>query len=86
MYLNDVATIPANLAGVPGISVPAGLAPEDGLPVGIQFLAPAARTRASTTWAARSSSCCSPSGAHRSSTGHPDLSTHELLATEEGAV
>ena len=41
MYLNDVATIPANLAGVPGISVPVGLAPEDGLPVGIQFLAPA---------------------------------------------
>jgi aspartyl-tRNA(Asn)/glutamyl-tRNA(Gln) amidotransferase subunit A len=39
MYLNDVATIPANLAGVPGISVPGGLA--DGLPVGIQFLAPA---------------------------------------------
>jgi aspartyl-tRNA(Asn)/glutamyl-tRNA(Gln) amidotransferase subunit A len=38
MYLNDVATIPANLAGVPGISVPGGLA--DGLPVGIQFLAP----------------------------------------------
>ncbi|MBO9520067.1 MAG: Asp-tRNA(Asn)/Glu-tRNA(Gln) amidotransferase subunit GatA [Nocardioidaceae bacterium] len=41
MYLNDVATIPANLAGVPGISVPAGLAPEDGLPVGFQVLAPA---------------------------------------------
>lgn len=39
MYLNDVATIPANMAGVPGISVPGGLA--DGLPVGIQFLAPA---------------------------------------------
>jgi aspartyl-tRNA(Asn)/glutamyl-tRNA(Gln) amidotransferase subunit A len=39
MYLNDVATIPANLAGVPGISVPGGLA--EGLPVGIQFLAPA---------------------------------------------
>ncbi len=39
MYLQDVATIPANLAGVPGISVPAGLA-EDGLPVGVQFLAP----------------------------------------------
>lgn len=39
MYLQDVATIPANLAGVPGISVPAGLS--DGLPVGIQFLAPA---------------------------------------------
>ncbi len=41
MYLNDIATIPANLAGVPGISVPIGLAPEDGLPVGIQFMAPA---------------------------------------------
>ncbi|MCO1339469.1 aspartyl/glutamyl-tRNA amidotransferase subunit A [Kocuria polaris] len=39
MYLNDVATIPANLAGVPGISVPGGLS--EGLPVGIQFLAPA---------------------------------------------
>ena len=41
MYLNDVATIPANLAGVPGISLPAGLAAEDGLPVGFQILAPA---------------------------------------------
>ncbi|ROR89944.1 Asp-tRNA(Asn)/Glu-tRNA(Gln) amidotransferase subunit GatA [Nocardioides aurantiacus] len=41
MYLNDVATIPANLAGVPGISVPAGLAEEDDLPVGFQVLAPA---------------------------------------------
>ncbi|MFV0373638.1 Asp-tRNA(Asn)/Glu-tRNA(Gln) amidotransferase subunit GatA [Microbacterium sp.] len=41
MYLNDVTTIPANLAGVPGISVPSGLAGEDGLPVGIQVLAPA---------------------------------------------
>lgn len=41
MYLNDVTTIPVNLAGVPGISVPSGLAEEDGLPVGIQFVAPA---------------------------------------------
>ncbi|TXJ05944.1 MAG: Asp-tRNA(Asn)/Glu-tRNA(Gln) amidotransferase subunit GatA [Aeromicrobium sp.] len=39
MYLQDIATIPANLAGIPGISVPAGLS--DGLPVGVQFLAPA---------------------------------------------
>ncbi|MCL2091597.1 MAG: Asp-tRNA(Asn)/Glu-tRNA(Gln) amidotransferase subunit GatA [Micrococcales bacterium] len=39
MYLNDVATIPANLAGIPGISVPAGLS-DDGLPVGFQVLAP----------------------------------------------
>ncbi|MFT4051637.1 MAG: Asp-tRNA(Asn)/Glu-tRNA(Gln) amidotransferase subunit GatA [Microbacterium sp.] len=41
MYLNDVTTIPVNLAGVPGISLPSGLAEEDGLPVGIQFIAPA---------------------------------------------
>ncbi|MDZ5664045.1 Asp-tRNA(Asn)/Glu-tRNA(Gln) amidotransferase subunit GatA [Nocardioides sp. S-58] len=41
MYLNDLATIPANLAGVPGISVPNGLAEEDGLPSGFQVLAPA---------------------------------------------
>ncbi|WP_105566612.1 Asp-tRNA(Asn)/Glu-tRNA(Gln) amidotransferase subunit GatA [Microbacterium halophytorum] len=41
MYLNDLTTIPANLAGVPGISVPSGLAAEDDLPVGVQFLAPA---------------------------------------------
>jgi aspartyl-tRNA(Asn)/glutamyl-tRNA(Gln) amidotransferase subunit A len=41
MYLNDITTIPVNLAGVPGISIPSGLAEEDGLPVGIQFVAPA---------------------------------------------
>ncbi|MDF9810219.1 aspartyl-tRNA(Asn)/glutamyl-tRNA(Gln) amidotransferase subunit A [Aurantimicrobium minutum] len=41
MWRGDIATIPANMAGIPGISVPAGLADEDGLPVGIQFLAPA---------------------------------------------
>ena len=41
MYLNDIATIPANLAGTPGIAIPNGLADEDGLPSGIQLLAPA---------------------------------------------
>ncbi len=41
MYLNDVATIPVNLAGLPGMSVPMGLAPEDNLPVGLQIVAPA---------------------------------------------
>ena len=41
MYVNDVTTIPANLAGVPGMSLPMGLADEDGLPVGFQVMAPA---------------------------------------------
>ncbi len=37
MYLNDVFTVPADLAGLPGISVPAGLSP-DGLPLGLQII------------------------------------------------
>ncbi len=37
MYLNDVFTVPVNLAGLPGISIPAGLA-EDGLPLGLQVI------------------------------------------------
>jgi aspartyl-tRNA(Asn)/glutamyl-tRNA(Gln) amidotransferase subunit A len=40
MYLNDVCTIPSNLAGHPATSVPYGTG-DDGLPVGIQVMAPA---------------------------------------------
>ncbi|GII61953.1 glutamyl-tRNA(Gln) amidotransferase subunit A [Sphaerisporangium krabiense] len=40
MYLADLCTIPANLAGNAAISVPCGLADEDGLPVGLQIMAP----------------------------------------------
>ena len=40
MYLNDVATIPVNMAGNCAMSLPVGLAPEDGLPVGLQVMAP----------------------------------------------
>ena len=39
MYINDLATLPASLAGTPAISVPAGLS--EGLPVGLQIMAPA---------------------------------------------
>ena len=40
MYLNDVVTIPANLAGIPAISIPGGIA-EHGMPMGIQIQGPA---------------------------------------------
>jgi aspartyl-tRNA(Asn)/glutamyl-tRNA(Gln) amidotransferase subunit A len=41
MYLNDLCTLPVNLAGHCGISVPSGLSPDDSLPVGLQIMAPA---------------------------------------------
>ena len=40
MYLSDIATIPVNMAGIGGMSLPVGLADEDGLPVGLQIMAP----------------------------------------------
>lgn len=40
MYLEDVCTVPVNLAGIPGISVPAGLG-SNNMPIGMQLLAPA---------------------------------------------
>src|SRR5262249_13734052 len=36
MYLSDVCTLPINIAGIPGLSVPCGF--EDGLPIGLQVL------------------------------------------------
>jgi aspartyl-tRNA(Asn)/glutamyl-tRNA(Gln) amidotransferase subunit A len=37
MYLNDIFTIPVNLAGLPGMSLPCGFSKE-GLPVGLQLI------------------------------------------------
>ena len=39
MYLTDIATIGANLAGIPALSVPAGF-DADGMPIGLQIMAP----------------------------------------------
>jgi len=50
MYLSDYFTVPMSLAGIPAISIPAGLAEPDGggpeLPVGFQIAAPAFRESA----------------------------------------
>jgi aspartyl-tRNA(Asn)/glutamyl-tRNA(Gln) amidotransferase subunit A len=43
MYKNDLCTIPSNLAGGAAASFPCGLAPEDGLPVGLHVMAPVLR-------------------------------------------
>ena len=40
MYMNDVLTVPANIAGLPAISVPAGYS-KQGLPLGLQLIGPA---------------------------------------------
>ncbi|MHC4476533.1 MAG: Asp-tRNA(Asn)/Glu-tRNA(Gln) amidotransferase subunit GatA [Planctomycetota bacterium] len=40
MYLSDIYTIAANLAGIPGISIPCGF-DDEGLPIGLQIMAPA---------------------------------------------
>ena len=41
MYLFDLCTLPLNLAGHCGMSVPSGLSADDNLPVGLQIMAPA---------------------------------------------
>ncbi len=40
MYLSDIFTIPLNLAGLPGLSLPVGLGADSGLPVGLQVISP----------------------------------------------
>jgi aspartyl-tRNA(Asn)/glutamyl-tRNA(Gln) amidotransferase subunit A len=42
MYLNDIFTVPASLAGVPAMSIPSGLTAK-GMPLGLQIIAPSFR-------------------------------------------
>lgn len=85
MYLNDVTTIPANLAGVPGISIPSGLSDDDGLPVGIQFLAPARQdARLYRVGAGVESLLVDSWGGHLLDRA-PELTPHTTRGTEGGA-
>lgn len=85
MYRGDIATIPANLAGIPGISVPAGLADEDGLPVGVQFLAPARQDVRLYTVGGALEALLEEQGRPLLSQA-PDLAPAQLSAPQEGAV
>jgi len=86
MYLNDVTTIPANLAGVPGMGLPIGLAPEDGLPVGLQLMAPARADARLYTIGAALERLLEEKWGHSLLSQAPDLSASEMFASEEGAV
>jgi aspartyl-tRNA(Asn)/glutamyl-tRNA(Gln) amidotransferase subunit A len=86
MYLNDITTIPANLAGVPGMGLPIGLAPEDGLPVGLQLMAPARADARLYTIGAALEQLLEQKWGHTLLSQAPDLSATEMFASEEGAV
>ena len=66
MYLSDIFTIALNLSGDCGISVPAGLAADTGMPVGIQFMAPALQEKRLFR-AARAFECARPQKEFRAS-------------------
>lgn len=59
MYMSDILTISANLAGLPGISIPAGLSSE-GLPIGMQIMSGHFNERALFAAATASEACCEP--------------------------
>jgi len=86
MYLNDVTTIPANLAGIPGMSLPIGLAPEDGLPVGIQIMAPARADARLYEVGATLERLLEEKWGHTLISRIPDLSQTEMRAATEGAI
>ena len=71
---------------MPGISIPSGLAAEDGLPVGIQFLAPAREDARLYRVGARARSAARRLSGAAPLLDRAPISPDELLATEEGAV
>ncbi|BDZ49893.1 hypothetical protein GCM10025867_21340 [Frondihabitans sucicola] len=86
MYLNDLTTIPANLAGIPGISIPMGLAEEDGLPTGIQLMAPARADERLYTYGAALEQLFEQGWGHTLISRAPSLSVSEQSAATEGVV
>ncbi|MCX7522157.1 Asp-tRNA(Asn)/Glu-tRNA(Gln) amidotransferase subunit GatA [Microbacterium sp. STN6] len=86
MYLNDITTIPANLAGIPGMGLPIGLAPEDGLPVGMQIMAPARSDARLYTIGAALERLLEETWGHTLISRAPDLTATEMFASEEGAI
>ena len=86
MYLNDITTIPANLAGVPGMGLPIGLAPEDGLPVGIQIMAPARADDRLYRLGATLERLLEESWGHTLISQAPSLTEAQMFAAETGAV
>ena len=86
MYLGDATTIPANLAGIPGMSLPIGLAPEDGLPVGIQIMAPARGDERLYTLGATLERMLEEQWGHTLLSQAPELGATHTFAATEGAV
>ncbi|MCU1529704.1 MAG: aspartyl/glutamyl-tRNA amidotransferase subunit [Frondihabitans sp.] len=86
MYLNDLTTIPANLAGIPGLSLPMGLAPEDGLPTGIQLMAPAREDARLYTYGAALEQLLEQTWGHTLISQAPELAFSEQSAATEGVV
>ena len=86
MYLNDLTTIPANLAGIPGLTLPMGLAPEDGLPTGLQLMAPARHDARLYTYGAALEQLFEASWGHSLISQAPHLEYSEQSAATEGVV
>jgi aspartyl-tRNA(Asn)/glutamyl-tRNA(Gln) amidotransferase subunit A len=86
MYLNDITTIPANLAGIPGMGLPMGIAPEDGLPTGMQIMAPARQDARLYTVGAALEALLEDKWGHTLISRAPDLALAEDFAATEGVV